>query len=182
MFFYQLKNNIDCPKLSKIIDRLFTFQGLEKKRKKQNMERCRDIFQEKGYKLIVYSKDNYSFYHCLYMTVLDNKQDVTPKKAIQKQNDLFEFEKKNPMYYHLFLPQCIECDGKLPPKDCLSADLKIIQKGKKNPTPREIFAAAEMLQRNICVIRFDHAVGTDIERLTGYMFAPTNKQLLDMEP
>lgn len=148
----------------------------------QNMELCRNIFQEKGYKLTVYSKDNYSFYHCLYMAALDNKQDVTPKKAMQKENDLFEFEKKNPMYYHLFLSQCVECDGKLPPKDCLSADLKIIQKEKKPPTPREIFAAAEMLQRNICVIRFDHAVGMDIERLKGYMFAPTNKQLLDMEP
>lgn len=82
----------------------------------------------------------------------------------------------------MFLPQCVECDGDCPPRDCLSADLKTIQKGKKPPTPREIFAAAEMLQRCICVIRFDHVAGGDIERLKGYMFAPTNKQLLDMEP
>lgn len=109
------------------------------------------------------------------MAILDNKQDVTPKKAMQKQNELFEFEMKNPIYYHMFLPQCVECDGDCPPRDCLSADLKTIQKGKKPPTPREIFAAAEMLQRCICVIRFDHVAGGHIERLKGYMFAPTNK-------
>lgn len=115
------------------------------------------------------------------MAVLDNEQNVTLKKAKQTQNDLFEFEMKNPIYYHLFLPQCVECDGKLPPIDCLSADLKIIKKEKKPPTPREIFAAAEMLQRCICIIRFDHAAGVDIEKLKGYVFAPTN-ELLDMEP
>lgn len=94
------------------------------------MERCQDIFRTKRYKLNVYSKDNYSFYHCLNMAILDNKQDVTPKKAMQKQNELFEFEMKNPIYYHMFLPQCVECDGDCPPRDCLSADLKTIQKGK----------------------------------------------------
>lgn len=150
--------------------------------KQENMERCQEIFRNEGYKLDVYSKDNYSFYHCLNMAVSDKKQDITLKKAMQKQNDLFEFEMKNPIYYHLFLPQCFECDGKLHARDCLSYDLKTIQKGKKPPTPREIFAAAEMLQRCICVIRFDHVARWDIKRLKGYMFAPTNKQVLDTEP
>lgn len=145
------------------------------------MDCCQEIFREKGYKLTVYSKDNYSFYHCLYMTDLDIKQDVTTEKARQKQKDVFEFEVKNSIYYHLFLPQSVECDGKLSPRDCYLADLNKIRKEEKTPTPREIFAAAEMLQRCICIIRFDHVAGADIERLKGYVFAPTN-ELLDMEP
>lgn len=160
---------------------MFTIKGIAKK-KQENMDRCHDIFRVKGYQLKEYSKDNHSFYHCLNMSVLDNMQDVTRKKAMQTQKDLFEIEMKTPIYYHMFLPQCVECDGKLTPIDCLSAELKIIKKEKKPPTPREIFAAAEMLKRCICIIRFDYVAGGDIERLKGYMFAPTNEQLFDMEP
>lgn len=115
------------------------------------------------------------------MTDLDIKQDVTTEKARQKQKDVFEFEVKNSIYFHLFLPQSVECDGKLSPRDCFLADLNIIRKEEKTPTPREIFAAAEMLQKFICVFRYDYAAERDIERLKGYLFAPTNKQL-DMEP
>lgn len=144
------------------------------------MEDLRKIFQGKGYTLTTYPGDGYSFYYCL-MAKMDRKP-LTQKKAREMQTELFEFQKKNSMYYHLFLSQYEQCDGTLSPNECLQIDFEKMRKTKKPPAPREVFAAAEMLQRHICIIRFDRSVGGDIQKFKGYIFAPTSKHGLQMEP
>lgn len=96
------------------------------------MERCQEIFRNEGYKLTVYSEDNYSFYHCMNMAVLDNKQDVTLKKAMQKQNDLFEFEMKNPLYHTCFYHNVLNATGSFPQEIACHTILKLFKKGKSH--------------------------------------------------
>lgn len=144
------------------------------------MDEPKKIFQGKGYTLTAYPADCYSFYYCL-MAEMDRKP-LNQRKAREMQSELFEFQMKNPMYYHLFLPQCVTYDDLLSSNDCLQLEFKKIINAKKHPTPREVFAAAEMLQRYICVIRFDRSVERDIHKLQGYIFAPTSKENLHMEP
>uniref|UniRef100_A0A8W8LXQ2 Uncharacterized protein n=1 Tax=Magallana gigas TaxID=29159 RepID=A0A8W8LXQ2_MAGGI len=55
-----------------------------------------------------------------------------------------------------------------------------MKRGKKPPTPRDVFAAAEMLQTYIYITRFDKSVDRNIAELQGYIFAPTSKQNLDI--
>lgn len=144
------------------------------------MERLRELYQGQGYTLTAYPTDGYSFYYCL-MAEMD-REPLTNGKARKMQSELFEFQTKNSMYYHLFLSQCVTYDELLSSNDCLQLEFKKIINTKKHPTPREVFAAAEMLQRYICVIRFDRSVGRNIEKLQGYIFAPASKENLHMEP
>lgn len=141
------------------------------------MESLREGLQENGYSLT----DCKSFYHWMCTAGEDKDYLVTQNEAEQMENNLFKFENKNPNYYHLFLTKCVSCEGTHSPKNCLNGELKRMKRGKKPPTPRDVFAAAEMLQTYIYITRFDQSVGTNIERLRGYIFAPTSKQNLDIE-
>uniref|UniRef100_A0A8W8J9N4 Uncharacterized protein n=1 Tax=Magallana gigas TaxID=29159 RepID=A0A8W8J9N4_MAGGI len=145
-----------------------------------NIEILQELYRGQGYTFTAYPADCYSFYYCL-MEEMDRKP-LNQRKARKMQSELFEFQMKNPMYYHLFLPQCVTYDYLLSSNDCLQLEFKKIINAKKPPTPREVYAAAEMLQRYICVIRFDRSVGSDIQKLQGYIFAPTSKENLHMEP
>lgn len=140
------------------------------------MESLREKLQEKGYSLT----DCQSFYHWM-CTAGENKDYlVTQNEAGQMENNLFKFENKNPNYYHLFLTKCVSCEGTHSPKHCLNGELKRMKRAKKPPTPRDVFAAAEMLQTYIYITRFDKSVDRNIAELQGYIFAPTSKQNLDI--
>nr|XP_034334563.1 uncharacterized protein LOC105345630 [Crassostrea gigas] len=161
------------PGLRKMGNSCEMFQG-------NNIEILQELYRGQGYTFTAYPADCYSFYYCL-MEEMDRKP-LNQRKARKMQSELFEFQMKNPMYYHLFLPQCVTYDYLLSSNDCLQLEFKKIINAKKPPTPREVYAAAEMLQRYICVIRFDRSVGSDIQKLQGYIFAPTSKENLHMEP
>ena len=146
------------------------------------MEGFHRLFQTQGYSLIVHLKDNASFYYCLHSAIHNFQDPVSQKNADQMQKDLFEFEKKNSMYFHLFQPKSISCNGEHPSIDCLQKDLENMRKEKKQPSPREFFAAADLLQRYICIIRCHDSHQVNIQRLQGYIFAPTDKNALTPEP
>lgn len=96
------------------------------------------------------------------------------------KNEILEYEKKNSTHFHLFLPQCIECDGSHSGASCLETDHQRALKEMKTPSPRECFAAANLLQKYICVIHCKEFV--DIQNLKGYIFSPTIIKEIDSEP
>lgn len=141
----------------------------------------RKIFKNKGYKLTVFPEVHYSFYYCL-LEAIGKGEDVTRGDTRRMRNKLFEFEKENSLYFSLFLPfSSIPFDGTFSSEDSLKRDLVNIKRREMPPSPREVFAAAEMLERYFYVIKYSYSVGEDIQKLQGYIFAPTNKQVVDME-
>ena len=146
------------------------------------MESLRTVFEENGYSLAIHREDNKSFYSCLYLAKHDSEQTVKSKNARQMQTDIFELERKNAMFFHLFLPAYCECDGDHSPEDCLKRDLDKMVKEKKPPTPRECFAAADLLKRCIYIIRCNDTVGYNLQQLSGYIFAPMDKKGATLDP
>lgn len=148
-----------------------------------NMESLILEFEEKEHSITTHQVENKSFYYCLFKLRNNSQGPVTQKNARKMQNELFEFEQKNPTYYHLFLPQCISCDGNHLAVDCLKRDFKKVLEEKRPPSMREIFAAADYLQRDICVVQYKgNNDNIDIHTLQGYVFAPTNKRNLNVDP
>ncbi|XP_061176773.1 uncharacterized protein LOC133185511 [Saccostrea echinata] len=98
------------------------------------------------------------------------------------KNEIFEFELQNALYFHLFLTQCIECDGGVPPEICLEKDFKQSRAEKRSPSPREIFAASEVLQRTICLYRICASSVKTIKDIRGFIFTPVLRNLCTSEP
>lgn len=139
------------------------------------------IFEENGYKLTTFSEDHLSFYFCL-LEAKGKGKNVTRRDTRIMQNTLFEFEKENSLYFSLFVPTSdVPFDGTFSSENSLKRCLVNIKRREKPPTPREVFAAAEMLERYFYIIQYDYSVGKDIHKLKGYIFAPTNKQVVDKE-
>lgn len=140
-----------------------------------------ELFKENGYRLTAFPGDHHSFYFCL-LEAMKKGENVTQRDTRMMRNTLFEFEKENSLYFSLFLPiSGIPFDGTFSSEDSLKRDLVNIKREEKPPTPREVFAAAEMLERYFYIIHYDYKVGKDIQKLKGYVFAPTNKQVGDTE-
>ena len=136
-----------------------------------SLKNCPEIFTEKGHD---------TFYYCLCEA--ENSQlPVTHKAAKRMKNEILEYEKENSTHFHLFQPQCIECDGNHSGASCLEKDHKRALREKKPPSPRECFAAANLLQKHICVIDCKEFVD-DIQNLQGYIFSPTNRKENDSQP
>lgn len=135
------------------------------------MESLRERLPEEEYSLT----DCQSFYH--WMCTAGETKDylVTQNEAEQMENNLFKFENKNPNYYHLFLTKCVSCEGTHSPKNCLNGELKRMKRGKKPPTPRDVFAAAEMLQTYIYITRFDQSVDRNIAELEARVYFCAHK-------
>lgn len=98
------------------------------------------------------------------------------------KNEILEYEKENSTHFHLFQPQCIECDGNHSGSSCLKTDHQRALKEMKPPSPRECFAAANLLQKHICVILCKEFVANDVQNLQGYIFSPTNIKEMDSQP
>lgn len=144
------------------------------------MEKYLERFGEKGFSFTFNKGDN-SFFHCLYSEPYKSLSDAS-KNANRLQKELFELEFRNSTYFHIFQPCYNECDGNHSAIGCLKKELEKIRKEKKPPSPREVFAAADLLQRYICLYRCQDLNGIDIQNFRGYVFAPTNKNCIDEEP
>ncbi|XP_056014534.1 uncharacterized protein LOC125674135 isoform X1 [Ostrea edulis] len=140
------------------------------------------ILERNGYKLTRFSDDKNSFYYILHSVIKSKDGPPSDKAAMQMQDDLFRLEEENSLYFHLFLPESQSCDGTLFSKDCLHSELTWLKKRNRSPSPREIFAAAELLQKSICIIHFDRSQGDAINGFKGYIFAPVIRQCMDAEP
>ena len=77
-------------------------------------------------------------------------------------------ERKNAMFFHLFLPAYCECDGDHSPEDCLKRDLDKMVKEKKPPTPRECFAAADLLNPLTPIDAFGRIFGVSVINLLAF--------------
>nr|XP_022291453.1 uncharacterized protein LOC111102840 [Crassostrea virginica] len=147
------------------------------------MEVLQGIFEGNGYTLNIHREEDYkSFYSCVYAAKHGSDQPVKSRNARQMRSDITELEKKNPMYFHLFLPKHVVCDGDHSPEVCLKRDLDKIVKEKKPPTPRECFAAADLLKRCIYIVRYNNTVQGNLKKVRGYIFAPIDKNCPDIEP
>ncbi|XP_061176772.1 uncharacterized protein LOC133185510 [Saccostrea echinata] len=144
------------------------------------MDRAESVLQRKGYGLTRHPKDENSFYYSLNLA--SERGPLSRKSATQMRDEVFEFEVNNAWYFHLFHPQYVRCDGTMHPRDCLSSDLEKKKKEKKYVSPREIYAGAELLQKNICLIRYNRSCNEDMLGFQGYIFAPSIRQCLDSEP
>ena len=147
------------------------------------MEVLQGIFEGNGYTLIIHREEDYkSFYSCVYAAKHETDQPVKTRNARQMRSDITELEKKNPMYFHLFQPKHFVCDGDHSPEVCLKRDLDKIVKEKKPPTPRECFAAADLLKRCIHIVRYNNSVQGNLKKARGYIFAPIDKNCPESEP
>ncbi|XP_061176150.1 uncharacterized protein LOC133185108 [Saccostrea echinata] len=142
------------------------------------MDGAAKFLQRKGYIVTTHPKDKNSFYYSL-QTALNTENG---KNVKQMRDEVFKLEVDNALYFHLFHPQCVSCDGTTHPRDCLSSDLERVKKEKKYVSPREVYAAAELLQQNIFLIRYDRSRSEDMLGFRGYIFAPSIRKCLDSEP
>ncbi|XP_061176771.1 uncharacterized protein LOC133185509 [Saccostrea echinata] len=146
------------------------------------MDRAKRFLERKGYSVTTHPKDENSFYYSLHLILNAGKGTPSGKTAKQMRDELFKFEVDNALYFHLFHPQCVCCDGTKHPKDCLTGDLERVKTEKKYASSREIYAGAELLQKNICLIRYNRSCSEDMLGFQGYIFAPSIRQCLDSEP
>ena len=137
--------------------------------------------QDMGLSLTTHQERGDSFYCCICVAN-NNQHPVNLKHAKDMQNKIFECEMKNSMYFHLFRPQCITCDGNHLATDCLKQDFKKMNKEKTPPSPREVFAAADFLQRYICVFKFEESDDINSKNFLGYIFSPMNKIGINVDP
>jgi hypothetical protein len=140
------------------------------------------ILERAGYRLTRFRDIKNSFYYVLHSVIKTKDGPTSSKDARQMRDDLFKLEEDNSLYFHLFLPQSFNCDGALSSKDILQKELEWLKHGNKNPSPREIFAAAELLQKYVCLIRFDQTLGDGLRGFKGYIFTPVVRQCVDKEP
>ena len=144
------------------------------------MEKYLERFKEKGFSF-TFNKGDHSFFHCLYSEPYKSPSDAS-KNANRLQKELFELEFNNSTYFHIFQPCYNPCDGDHFAVGCLKKELEKMRKEKKPPSPREVFAAADLLQRYICLYRCQDVNRIDIQNFRGYVFAPINKNCIDEEP
>ncbi|XP_062607117.1 uncharacterized protein LOC134268893 [Saccostrea cucullata] len=146
------------------------------------MDRAERILQRKGCSVTTHPKDENSFYYSLHAVLNTEKGQPSGKNAKQTRDEIFKLELDNAMYFHLFHPQCVRCNGTIHPRDCLSSDQERVIKEKKYASPREIYAAAELLQKDICLVHYRRSDSEDMLGFQGYIFAPCIRPCLDSEP
>jgi hypothetical protein len=145
------------------------------------MERIASILTREGFGLIQQPRDHGAFYYILH-TIKNTSEKPSWWKIRKVKKEIVEFEISNALYFHLFLPQCIECNENVSSEKCLERDFDRAQDEKRSPSPREIFAASEVLQRNICLYRMNASSMKSISDFRGFLFTPVLRHCIEREP
>lgn len=145
------------------------------------MEGITKILKKEGFGLIRQPRDHNAFYYIVH-AIKNSPEKPYWWKIRKMKNEIFKFEVSNALYFHLFLPQCIECDGKVSPEKCLERDFDLSRDEKRSPSPREMFAASEVLQRNICLYRISASSVKDVSDFRGFIFTPILRHCYAREP
>ncbi|KAK3097096.1 hypothetical protein FSP39_006324 [Pinctada imbricata] len=128
---------------------------------------CR-ILRRSGYDIKTYQNDRNEFFQ-----IVGEDFPGKSKSASSMRKEICEFEEKHRQYFQLFLARNLSRPlTQSEPSENFRDDLNITRKKGTAPTPREVFAAAELLQRSIYIFEFSGTKDRDIDAMTGVVYAP----------
>ena len=132
------------------------------------------ILRLNGYDISTYKNDGNEFFQ-----IIGENFPGKSKNASATRHAVCEFQEKHGLYFQLFIPRKIDSSVTVTdPKDNFERDINIMKRKGVTPTPRDIFAAAELLEHCIYVFEFTGNSDHDVDSFHGVVYAPVIKQEL----